>query len=87
MTLVIELPDDQKTALAAKASCFGLSAEEYVRRIVTHDLEAPAPPHRPIWEVIAESMERVSPEDLAALSEDGLSQIDHYVYGAPKRDL
>jgi len=87
MTLVIELPDEQKAALAAKASVLGLSAEEYVRQIVTDHLETPAPPHRPIWEVIADNMERVSPEDLAALPDDGLSQIDHYVYGVPKKDL
>jgi plasmid stability protein len=77
-SLIIELPDEEKAALAAKAQAQGLSAEQYVRKIVAHDLEA-AEPRRPIWDVIAENMRRVPPEDLAALPKDGLSQIDHYV--------
>ena len=40
MTLTINLPDDQQTALAAKARQHGVSAEEYVRRVLAHDLEA-----------------------------------------------
>jgi hypothetical protein len=42
---------------------------------------------RPIWEVIVDNMKRVPPEDLAAMPKDGASQIDHYVYGVPKRTL
>jgi hypothetical protein len=30
-------------------------------------------------------MKGVPPEDFAALPKDGLNQIDHYVYGTPKR--
>ena len=41
---------------------------------------------RPIWEVISEIMKDVPAEDLAALPKDGASQIDHYIYGLPKRD-
>jgi len=40
---------------------------------------------RPIWDVLVENMEDVPPEDLAALPKDGASQIDHYIYGLPKR--
>ena len=39
MTLTIELPDDQKAALLARARVRGLSAEEYVRQILQQDLE------------------------------------------------
>jgi hypothetical protein len=38
MTLTINLPDEQKAALAAKARAQGLSAEQYVRLLVEHDL-------------------------------------------------
>jgi hypothetical protein len=41
---------------------------------------------RPIWEIIPEIMAHVPPEDMAALPKDGASQIDHYLYGHPKRD-
>jgi hypothetical protein len=34
-----------------------------------------------------DNMKNVPPEDLAALPRDGASQIDHYVYGQPKRDV
>jgi plasmid stability protein len=86
MTLTIELPDEQQVMLNAKARAQGVSAEEYARQVLAHDLET-AQPRRRIWEVIAENMKRVPPEDLAIMPKDGASQIDHYVYGVPKRDL
>lgn len=38
MKLNIELPEDQAAALAAKAQAQGVSAEEYARRVLRHDL-------------------------------------------------
>ena len=37
-SLTIELPDEQRAALAAKAQSQGLSAEQYARQIVERDL-------------------------------------------------
>jgi plasmid stability protein len=37
MTLTIDLPDEQKAALAAKAQAHGLSAEDYARQVLQHD--------------------------------------------------
>jgi hypothetical protein len=85
MTLRIELPEDKTAALAAKARTQGLSAEQYARQVLEHDLESGGSP-RPIWEVIADNMKDVPAEDLALLPKDGASQIDHYVYGVPKRE-
>ena len=85
MTLKIELPDDKTAALAAKARMQGLSAEQYARKVLEHDLGS-SPGSPPIWEVIAENMKRVLPEDIGLLPKDGASQIDHYVYGVPKRE-
>ncbi len=86
MTLTLQLSDDQATALQAKAAAEGLSLEAW--------LVKQAEPHPPaglprghIWDVIADNMKSVPPEDLASLPKDGLSQIDHYVYGVPKRAL
>lgn len=39
---------------------------------------------RPIWERIAELAERLPQELVAQLPADGASQLDHYLYGAPK---
>ena len=38
MTLTIDLPDEQQAALLAKARAQGLSAEEYARKVLQHDL-------------------------------------------------
>ena len=37
-SLTIELPDEQKAALAAKAQAKGLSPEEYARQLLQQDL-------------------------------------------------
>ena len=38
MTLTIHLPDDRTAPLAAEAQAQGLSAEEYVRRVIEQEL-------------------------------------------------
>jgi len=83
---VIELPDEQATALKAKAAAEGLTLEAWLKRMAQAE---PGPsasrPLQSIAEFFVESMKDVPPEDFAALPKDGLSQIDHYVYGVPKR--
>lgn len=37
-SLIIELPEEQKAALVAKAQARGLSAEQYARKLLEHDL-------------------------------------------------
>jgi Arc/MetJ-type ribon-helix-helix transcriptional regulator len=41
---------------------------------------------RPIWEAITEIMKDVPDEVFDRLPIDGASQVDHYIYGLPKRD-
>ena len=41
---------------------------------------------RPIWKVITERMSRLPPEAFEGLPTDGASEVDHYVYGLPKRN-
>jgi len=84
MTLTIDLPDEQTAAITARARAHGVSAEEYARQVLAHDLDS-QPWH--IWDAITENMKQVPAEDLARLPPDGASQIDHYVYGAPKSSL
>jgi hypothetical protein len=90
MTLTINLTDEKTAAaLTAKAQAHGLSTEQYARQVLEHDLvEAPSiGPSRPLSEVIGEIWAEM-PEDVRAkLPRDGASQVDHYVYGLPKRDL
>lgn len=86
MTLTIQLPDEQQAALAAKAQAHGLSAEEYARQVLPHDLEADARPRRHISEIILENMSKVPPEIMAQMPKDGASEHDHYIYGWPKKN-
>jgi hypothetical protein len=83
MTLTLELHDDRKeAALRAKAQAQGLSAEQYVQQVLDRDLAESV--QQPVSAMFREIWADL-PED-ARLPKDGLDQIDHYVYGTPKRD-
>jgi hypothetical protein len=41
--------------------------------------------YRSIWEIITEQMKDVPDEAFDRLPKDGASQVDHYIYGLPKR--
>ena len=97
MTLTIELPDERQEALAAQAQAQGVSAEQYARQLLEHALEVTGSPAatgpeeqssdpRPIWEVMLDNLKDIPPEAFAKLPKDGASEIDHYLYGHPKRN-
>ena len=46
---------------------------------------SPTTAEKPIWEVARELAARIPEEELRRLPVDGASQLDHYLYGAPKR--
>lgn len=87
----LTLSDHQATVLRAKAAAEGLSLEEWIEKLgqPSEPLKKAAGSNdrpRRIWDVITDNMKDVPSEDFAALPKDGLSQIDHYVYGTPKRN-
>jgi hypothetical protein len=93
MTLIIDLPEEKEAALRAHAEAAGLSAEDFARQTLAQALASPLPAderrvvdERPLSEVIREIVGEIPAEELAKLPKDGSSQIDHYVYGLPKRD-
>jgi plasmid stability protein len=92
MTLILELPDNKEAALKARAQAQGVSAEQYAETVLNRDLEeapagsAAAAPRRHISEVIREIWSDLPADARALLPADGASQVDHYVYGVPKRD-
>jgi Arc/MetJ-type ribon-helix-helix transcriptional regulator len=45
----------------------------------------PVPAYKPIWEVAADIRRSIPAEEWAKLPTDGAEQLDHYVYGTPKR--
>ena len=93
MTLIIELPPEKEAALKEQAKAAGLSAEEFALQTLSQSLpEAPGPekhvePQRD--ETVGEMIRRIvgdpPPEEVAKLPKDAASQIDHYIYGHPKR--
>jgi len=47
--------------------------------------EGEARDHKPIWEVAAELRKTIPEEEWLKLPVDGAEQLDHYIYGSPKR--
>lgn len=84
MTLVIQLPDSKEAALKAKAEALGVSAEEYAQRVLDRDLADTG--QQPVSEMFREIWAGMPDEVRAKLPRDGATQIDHYVYGVPKRE-
>lgn len=83
MTLIVELPDEEAKALAAKAHAQGVSTQQYAQEILRRELDNPA--KRPLSARIRELWSDMPPDVRSKLPADGASQIDHYVYGLPKR--
>jgi len=85
---VIELSDNDAAALKAKAAAVGLTLEAWLKQLAgsAQDSEpTPSRRHRHVWEIIADNMKDVPAQEFARLPKDGASQIDHYLYGHPKR--
>jgi len=85
MTLTIHLPDDKEATLKAKAQARGVSAEHYAAQILDRELEEEGG-RRPVSTLMREIWGDLPEDARAKLPADGASQIDHYVYGVPKRD-
>ena len=89
MSITIELPEDVERSLKRRARAQGKPVESYVRQVLERDLRsrtASEPPdERPIWEVILDNTKTVAPEVFEKLPTDGARQVDHYLYGHPKR--
>jgi hypothetical protein len=65
MTLTIHLPEEQTAALAAKARALGLSAEQYARQVLEHDL-APEWLQKSWSSSKAAGLDRLSAEEIDA---------------------
>jgi hypothetical protein len=92
MTITLPLAPHEDEKLIALARARGVSKETLLREALEGILagapergQEPNPESVPVWEEIGGSLKDLPPEDLALLPRDGASQIDHYVYGLPKR--
>jgi hypothetical protein len=98
--LKLDLKPGIEAGLLAQAQARGLSLEAYLDEVLEQaahrpegadrsqpEIDAPAQSsERPIWEVIADIMKDVPDEVFDRLPKDGANQIDHYIYGLPKRE-
>jgi hypothetical protein len=91
MALTLDLPPDLKTKLEAEAKKRGISAPEYLRKIVedlfAHDEtsgESKQEFAHPILKLAEEARKGIPPEELAKLPPDLSKNLDHYLYGHPK---
>ena len=92
MTISLPLDPREEARLAAAARAKGLSTDALVREAVDRILADATEPadqredaSRPIWEMILDNMSDVSPDEFAKVPKDGASELDHYLYGHPKR--
>ena len=86
--LTITLNPETERLLQEHADRQGLALREYVENVVEGLARAPesiSSPPKPIWQVAADLLADLPPEDLARLPVDGAEQHDHYIYGTPKR--
>jgi len=88
MNLNVEIPDRLAEALKTRADERGIRTSSYASQVIERDLrsmEEQSPNEAPIWEVVTDLMNDVPDEVFERLPSDAASQVDHYIYGLPKR--
>lgn len=91
MTLTIHLPPEKEAALNAAAQAQGVTTEEWLRDLVEERLQSveeafsASQARRPLSARIREIWTDMPEEVRAEYPEGGAYQIDHHVYGLPKR--
>jgi hypothetical protein len=76
---------DQAMAEAASLLVERLAHEQSEAKPPVMTQAEAAPAYKPIWEVAAEIRKSIPAEEWAKLPKDGAEQLDHYLYGVPKR--
>jgi hypothetical protein len=89
MNLTIEIPDDCAARIQAQAQARGMTIDRWLLELAEQNAPVSTSPHAtaepPIWEVIAQNMEDLPDDEFRKIPPDAASQIDHYLYGHPKR--
>jgi Arc/MetJ-type ribon-helix-helix transcriptional regulator len=94
--MTIHLPEDLVRFVQAKVQSGRFASEQDVvmqalRRLQNEEERtasnagAPVPAATPAWQRVLQIMDKVPDSVLEKLPVDGSAQLDHYVYGTPKR--
>ncbi len=94
--MTIHLPEDLERSIRQEVLSGHFATEDDLVAAAVRDYlqrkRQQAPPqqstaeaHKPIWEVVEELRKNVPPEEFSRLPRDGAEQLDHYIYGSPKR--
>jgi Arc/MetJ-type ribon-helix-helix transcriptional regulator len=75
---------DDAMAEAASMLIERLEQEQTSRAAAADQAERVTAP-KPIWDVIDDLRNGIPPEEFTTLPEDGAEQLDHDLYGSPKR--
>jgi predicted DNA-binding protein len=82
MTISIELSPDEEQKLQEHAAQRGQDTATYVHQLIKDDLNAA---FRPAWEQVLENMKAVPDAEFERIPADSSEQLDHYLYGTPRR--
>ena len=96
MTLKLDIPKETEAGLLAQAHARGLSLEDYAKQVLNTAVfptQAEAIQHarelaagEPFWKSFTRQVHALPDTVFEHLPEDGASEHDHYLYGAPKRN-
>ena len=96
MTMKIELTPEVQAGLLSQAQECGLSLEAFAERVLSERSREAFPfssersltpePSGPFWQSFTRQVHALPDSVFERLPEDGASEHDHYLYGAPKRN-
>jgi hypothetical protein len=84
MTLMIELPPELEQRLEEEAARRGQDVGTFARAVLEEKLAA-APIAPPAWRQLVEIGDSLPDEERARLPADAATNLDHYLYGAPRK--
>jgi hypothetical protein len=92
----LELTPEVEAGLLAQAQESGMSLEAFIEQVLREKSREAVPPSgngnsspetsEPFWESFTREIHALPDEVFDRLQEDGASQVDHYIYGLPRRD-
>ena len=85
----LELTPEVQAGLLAQAQESGLSLEAFAEQVLRERVQArstASPASEPFWKSFTRQVHALPDAVFDRLPEDGASEHDHYLYGAPKRN-